>query len=159
MILFWGTCVVVFLIIEGISFGLTSLWFALGAIAALISAVLRAPLWLQIIWFVLISGTTLIATRPLARKYVNSRRQATNADRVIGNIAKVTTAIDNGASSGAVFIDGKYWTARSAEGVKIEKDQMVSVVRIEGVKLIVQASSGAEHASVKDEQTEASLPE
>jgi membrane protein implicated in regulation of membrane protease activity len=113
MVVFWGVSIVVFLFIEGVTAGLASIWFAIGAAAALISALFGAPLWLQIVWFVIISGITLVFTRPLAKKYVNSKRQPTNADRIIGMIGKVVETIDNISGEGQVAIGGKQWTARS----------------------------------------------
>ena len=80
----WLVAMIVLLIIEGIVPGLVSIWFAIGAFAAMISAILGAPLWLQVLWFFAVSILTLCLTRPFAKKYVNSRRQPTNADRLIG---------------------------------------------------------------------------
>ena len=86
----WLVLMVVLLIIEGAAPGLVSIWFALGAFAAMISAILRAPLWLQIIWFFVVSIVSLVLTRPLVKKYVNSEAQPTNADMVIGKECRVT---------------------------------------------------------------------
>lgn len=137
MIIFWVCAAILFIVIEAVGVGLASIWFALGAVCALIAALLGAPPWLQVTWFIVISVVTLIATRPLAKKYVNSRRQATNADRVIGTQCVVTERIDNMAETGAVKCDGKEWTARSQNGEILEKDQIVTVIEISGVKLIV----------------------
>lgn len=82
MIIFWIVAAVLFLIVEAATVGLASIWFALGALAALVCALLKGPLWLQILWFFVISVVTLLITRPLAKRYVNGRRQATNADGV-----------------------------------------------------------------------------
>ena len=84
---------------------------------------------------------TLYFTRPLVKKYVNSRSQPTNADMVIGKEALVTEAIDNVESAGAVAVGGKVWTARSENGEPIEVGSIVTVLRIEGVKLIVSAKN------------------
>ena len=83
MIKFWLIALVVFAAVEAITVGLTSIWFALGSLVALFAAMLGAQLWLQIALFVVVSGITLAFTRPLAVKYLNNRRQATNADRVL----------------------------------------------------------------------------
>ena len=133
----WVIAIVVFLIIEGVTAGIASIWFAIGALAALISALLGAKLWLQIVWFVVISAVTLVLTRPLAKKYVNGQRQPTNADRYIGAEGTVTERIDNIAGTGAVSVGGKFWTARSATGSIIETGTLVKAAGIEGVKLIV----------------------
>lgn len=148
MSLIWAVAVVVFLVVEGMTMGLASIWFALGAVAALICALLGAPLWLQFIWFVVISVVTLCVTRPLLKKYVNARVQATNADRAVGMTGKVTQAIDNIAATGTVSVGGKLWTARSADGTAIPEGTLVRVSRIEGVKLIVTAADVQEEARV-----------
>ena len=137
MVTFWGICIVAFLIIEGVSVGLTSIWFALGALVSLIAAVLDVPVWLQVFFFLAVSFVSLVLTRPLARKYINTKVQPTNADRCIGQECAVTEKIDNLSASGAVMLDGKVWSARSATGVPISSGSRVKVVRIEGVKLIV----------------------
>jgi membrane protein implicated in regulation of membrane protease activity len=139
MTIVWGAAAVVFFVIEAATVGLASIWFAIGAICALISALLGAPIWLQIVWFIVISAATLIITRPLAKKYVNGKSQATNADRVIGSVCRVTERIDNLNGTGAVMADGKVWTARSADGETVEVGQTVTVKDIQGVKLIVKA--------------------
>ena len=139
MSVFWLIAMVVLLVIEAVVPGLISIWFALGALAALISALFHAPIWLQIVWFVAVSVIALILTRPLVRKYVNGRITPTNADMVIGKDAVVTEAIDNLHSRGSVLLDGKTWTARmDRETEKAEKGETVRVLRIEGVKLIVE---------------------
>ena len=139
MIFVWLGLTVLFLILEGISVQLTSIWFALGALAALISALFHAPIWLQIVWFVAVSVLTLVLTRPLVRKYVNNRVTPTNADMVIGKDAVVTERIDNLHAKGAVLLDGKTWTARmDQESEGAEPGETVRVLRIEGVKLIVE---------------------
>lgn len=135
---FWLCAVVVFVVLEAATIGLTSIWFAVGALAALIAAACGGALWLQTVLFVVLSVATLLLTRPLAKKYVNSRHRPTNADRVLGMEGVVTERIENLQGSGAVSIDGKIWTARSTDGSSLEKGTVVRPVRIEGVKLIVR---------------------
>lgn len=139
MITVWSVAIVVFLIIEAVTVGIASIWFALGSICALLAALLGAPIWLQVVWFVVISVLTLLITRPIIKKYVHAKAQPTNADRVIGHPAVVIEEINNLEGRGAVKIGGKEWTARSADGNSIPYDAVVKVVRIEGVKLIVSA--------------------
>ncbi len=135
----WLAAMIILLVVEGLAPGLVSIWFALGALAAMISSMLKAPIWLQVLWFVVVSLVTLLITRPLARKYVNAHTVATNADMAIGQDCVVTEAIDNVAGSGAVSVGGKIWTARMREADgKAEKGAVLRVVRIEGVKLIVE---------------------
>lgn len=135
----WLVAMIVLLIIEGIVPGLVSIWFAIGAFAAMISAILGAPLWLQVLWFFAVSILTLCLTRPFAKKYVNSRATPTNADMLIGKECVVTKAIDNVLGTGAVTVGGKVWTARTEEpDGKAETGKVMTVVKIEGVKLIVK---------------------
>ncbi len=138
MSIVWVVLMVVFLVVEAATAGLTCIWFAIGSLAALIAALFDAQLWLQIVWFLVISFVTLYFTRPLVKKYVNSRSQPTNADMVIGKEVLVTEDIDNVEATGAVSVGGKVWTARSADGGRIKSGAVVSVLRIEGVKLIVE---------------------
>lgn len=138
-IAFWVVALVVFLIVEAVTAGLVSIWFVFGSLVALICAALGAAVWLQIFWFVIVSVATLVLTRPLVKRYVDSRSVATNADRSIGRAAVVTERIDNLAATGAVKLDGVVWTARSTDdAVAIETGERVSVRAIEGVKLIVE---------------------
>ena len=135
----WLVAMIVLLIIEGIVPGLVSIWFAIGAFDAMISAILGAPLWLQVLWFFAVSILTLCLTRPFAKKYVNSRATPTNADMLIGKECVVTEAIDNVLGTGAVTVGGKVWTARTEEpDGKAETGKVMTVVRIDGVKLIVK---------------------
>ena len=135
----WLVAMIVLLIIEGIVPGLVSIWFAIGAFAAMISAILGAPLWLQVLWFFAVSILTLCLTRPFAKKYVNSRATPTNADMLIGKECVVRESIDNVLGAGAVSVDGKVWTARTEnDDIKVPEGSRAVVVRIEGVKLIVK---------------------
>ena len=138
----WVVLMIGFLVVEGIAPGLVSIWFALGALAALISALLGAQVWLQAVWFIVISVLALVITRPLAKKYVNSRTQATNADMLIGQECIVTETIDKLHGTGAVSVAGKVWTARADDSEKIiEKGSVAVIERIEGVKLIVKTKA------------------
>lgn len=139
MSIVWVVLMVVFLVVEAATAGLTCIWFGdrLGSRRSSRRS-FDAQLWLQIVWFLVISFVTLYFTRPLVKKYVNSRSQPTNADMVIGKEALVTEDIDNVEATGAVSVGGKVWTARSADGGRIKSGAVVSVLRIEGVKLIVE---------------------
>ncbi len=133
----WIALVVVFLVGEAVSVGLTSIWFAAGAVLALVAYFLGAKAWLQIVIFIVVSVTTLLLTRPLANKYINSRVQATNADAVIGQTATVTERVDNVAGTGMASVGGRMWTARSADGSVIEPGTRATVKTIEGVKILL----------------------
>ena len=134
---FWIAAMVLFLVVEALTVGLASIWFAVGSLAAMICAMLNAAVWLQIIVFLVVSAAALYFTRPLAKKYINGRKQPTNADMIIGKECKVTEKIDNLAGTGAVYVDGKTWTARSDSDEVVEEGELVYALRIEGVKLIV----------------------
>ena len=123
---------------EAVSVGLTSIWFAAGALAALIAALLGGALWIQITLFLAVSLLFLAAVRPLAKRYLNDKVEATNADRVIGAEAKVTEDIDNIHGKGAVIIRGMTWSARSQDDGPIPTGTLVRVLRIEGVKVFVE---------------------
>ena len=134
----WLVAMIVLLIVEGMAPGLVSIWFALGALAAMISAMLKAPLWLQVVWFVAVSALSLLLTRPLAKKYVNAHTTPTNADMAIGQDCVVTEEIDNIRGTGAVTVGGKIWTARmDSDGETAAVGEILKTLRIEGVKLIV----------------------
>ena len=134
----WIAAIVIFGVAEAATAGLTSIWFVLGSVAALIAAICNGPIWLQIALFFVVSIATLAATRPLVTKLMKKDIKPTNADRVLGGSARVTERIDNDVPTGAVYIDGKTWSARSSTGEIIEPDAMVRVVRMEGVKLYVE---------------------
>ena len=151
-VIFWAVAVVAFVILELVTVGLASIWFALGALCALIAALLGAPLWLQIVWFVIISVATLLLTRPLAKKYINSKTMATNADRVIGRRAVVKERIDELSGTGAVLADGKMWSARTVDGRSAEPGDVVIVREIRGVKLIVEPPDAEAEAEETPEE-------
>lgn len=134
----WIGAIIVFGIVEAATAGLVSIWFVAGAVAALLSLELGAVLWLQIVVFLAVSIAALVATRPLAHKMLDKTIVPTNADRVLHHTAKVTETIDNENTTGAVYIDGKTWTARSEDGDVIARGSMVTIVRMEGVKLFVR---------------------
>ena len=134
----WIAAIVVFGVVEAVTAGLVSIWFVLGGVAGLIAAVCSAPIWLQVALFFAVSIAALAFTRPLVVKLMKKDIKPTNADRVLGAVGRVTERIDNALPSGAVYIDGKTWTARSADGEVIEPDAAVRILRMEGVKLIVQ---------------------
>ena len=133
----WLIMMVVFLLVEAATVTMVSLWFAAGALAAMIVSLLGGAVWLQTAVFLLASIVLLTALRPLVRKYVPPRLTATNVDSVIGSTGLVTAAIDNVAASGQVKLGAMVWTARSTSGEPISEGTLVKVDRIEGVKAFV----------------------
>lgn len=133
----WIGLIVVFGIAEAATAGLVSIWFVLGSVAGLVTAVCGGTLWVQVAAFFVVSIAALIATRPLVKRWSRRAVRPTNLDQVIGQTARVTEAIDNTVPSGAVYVQGKTWTARSEQGDPIPADTLVTVDRMEGVKLYV----------------------
>ena len=139
MTVFWLVAMIALFVVEAATVNLVTLWFAFGALAALITSLLGGELWLQIVIFIAVTVITLIPTRKLAKKYFSkSHHQATNSDLVIGKDCIVVEEIDNLISTGAVKCLGKEWTARSENGEKIAVGETVIAIAIEGVKLIVR---------------------
>ena len=137
MTTFWIIAMVVFLVIEAVTVGVVSVWFAIGALFAMVTAMLGANLWVQITVFLIVSAIALYFTRPLVKKFVNNKVEPTNADMLIGKECRVVETIDNLSGTGAVYVDGKTWTARTVDEEIIPEGQLVKAERIEGVKLIV----------------------
>lgn len=144
----WLIALVLFAVVEAATAGLVCIWFAVGALAALIAALLGAGVLAQVVVFAVVSAVALAATRPLVRRMTHGKAVATNADRVLGAIAKVTEPIDNENSTGAVYVDGKTWTARSTDGTVVPAGERVEVTDIEGVKLFVKLCEKTEGARI-----------
>ena len=136
---FWLIALIVLLVGEAITIGLTFVWFAVGALGALIVSVLGGALWLQVVVFLALSGVTLALARPVFARFLKTSHAATNADRVIGQTAVVTEQIDNLSGTGQVNVAGQIWSARSAHDVVIHTGTEVRVLKISGVKVIVEA--------------------
>lgn len=136
----WLVLMIVFILIEVSTVSMVSIWFASGALTALIASLCNAPLWLQIVLFVVVSAALLLALRPLARKYFTPRLTKTNVDAVVGTEGLVTQRIDNLSASGSVKLGGVEWSARSTSGAPLEEGTRIRVDRVEGVKVFVTAA-------------------
>lgn len=137
--LLWLAAVIGFVIIEAVTLGLACIWFALGALAALILSLIGISLPLQIAAFVVVSAASLILLKPFAAKHLYTNRTATNADRVLEAKGIVTEEIDNERSCGQVKVNGQIWTARAANAdQKIAIGSHVIIKEISGVKLLVE---------------------
>ena len=135
----WLVILIVLLVIEVITLGLSTIWFAGGALAAFIAALLGANVAVQVVLFLAVSIILLIFTRPVVMSMLNTHKTATNAESLIGEQAIVTQTINNLMGRGEVFINGLEWMARSQQdNDTIEKDTVVRILRIDGVKLIVE---------------------
>ena len=139
MVWFWLLVTAGSAFLEAATMALVSIWFAAGALAATFAAYAGASLTVQLMLFVGVSIAACVAVRPLTRRFIRPHIVPTNADRLLGAEARVTEDIDNSRPSGAVYLDGKTWTARSCDGAVIASGELVAVERMEGVKLIVRA--------------------
>ena len=133
----WLVLMVIFLIAEAATVTITSLWFAVGALVALLAGVFGAKFWLQVVLFIIFSTVTLMALRPMIKKYFTPNLTRTNVDALIGIHGYVTADINNVTATGAVKLNGMEWTARSTDGSPIPSGTLIKVDRIEGVKAIV----------------------
>ena len=136
-LIIWLILMIVFLFIESQGVNMVSLWFAAGALGALIAHLCGAELWLQIVIFFALSIVLLASLRPIARKYFTPKISKTNVDSVIGQTCLVTADIDNIAAQGQVKLGAMEWSARSTSGEAIKAGTLVKVDRIEGVKVFV----------------------
>lgn len=137
--MYWLILFVVLLIIEILTLGLTTIWFAGGALAAYFVGMLGVGVASQVVAFLAVSVVLLIFTRPIAVKYFNTERVRTNAESVIGRQGIVMEEIDTLQASGRVEVSGQEWAARTEDpDGKIAKGKVVVVERIQGVKLIVR---------------------
>ncbi len=136
--LLWIGAAVIFIIIEAATMGLTTIWFAVAALVALVASIFNFSPLLQITVFLVVSAVLIYFTRPLAVKYLKIGTIRTNADKLVGGIGKVTEEIDNMNGKGLVKISGQVWTSRSLNETIIPINSLVKVDRIDGVKLIVK---------------------
>lgn len=133
----WLILAVIFLIAEAATVTMVSLWFALGALAALAVALLGGSWGLQIGTALVVSAALLACLRPLVRKHFTPKLTKTNVDAIIGSEGYVTAEIDNISATGKVKLGAMEWTARSTPGTVIPKGTLVKVDKIEGVKAFV----------------------
>lgn len=139
--IFWLAVVIVMAVIEIITLGLTTIWFAGGALVAFLASMLGADFLVQLVLFIAVSVLLLAITRPLAVKYLNKNRESTNAESLIGKLAVVKEEIDNLNARGHVSVNGQEWTARSFEEKIIPEGATVEIVEISGVKLLVRETA------------------
>lgn len=139
MTMVWLIILVLLVVIELLTMGLTTVWFAGGALAATLVSLLGLPLMIQIILFLVVSGLLLFFTRPIAVKYFNKDRVRTNAESLVGRQAIVISEIDNLQGIGQVNVGGMEWSARTRdEDITLPVGAVVIVLAIDGVKLIVE---------------------
>ena len=136
----WLVLVVVFLIAEALTVSMISLWFAAGAVVALLLSLLHIKIWLQVVLFFLVSGVLLACLRPMVKRHFTPKLTPTNVDAIVGTRGVVTAEVDNVCAAGQVKLNGMDWSARSTDGSIIPAGTMVKVDRIEGVKAFVSAT-------------------
>lgn len=136
---YWLMLFIVLIAIEIITMGLTTIWFAGGSLVAFFAAIAGINGYVQVVLFLVISLVLLIFTRPLVKKQLLTKKEKTNAESLIGREAVVIEPISNLDSTGKVKIGDIEWMARAVENsIRIENDTIVKVLRIEGVKMIVE---------------------
>ena len=135
--IFWLAAMVVFLAAEAGTVTLISIWFALGALGAILVALLGGGLMLQITVFLLLATILLLSLRGIVRRHIRPRISKTNIDSVIGATGIVLSPVDNIAALGQVQVNGVEWSARSTDGTQIPAGTLVRVDKIEGVKVFV----------------------
>lgn len=133
----WLIIFAVLLVIELLTAGLTTIWFAGGALVSTLFALIHAPVWLQVVVFIVVSVVLLIFTRPIAVKYFNRNRTRTNVESYIGQQAIVVADIENIKGYGQVRLGSMDWSAKSLDGNDIKVGTVVEVKEVEGVKLVV----------------------
>lgn len=134
----WLGLAVLFAIIEAATMGLTSIWFALGSLGAMVAALCGGALWLQIVLFIFLSAASLYLTRNFAKEFFNRERHRTNSDRIVGMEGVVTEAIDNTNAVGQIRVAGQIWTARSVDEALLSVGTRVIICEISGVKAMVR---------------------
>lgn len=139
MIAFWLVLLIAFVIGELVTVGLTSIWFAAGALVAMLLAFCNVPVAVQVVLFIVVSVGLLVATKPWAQRFINGRAEKTNADRAIGQIVRITERVSNIDQSGKAIVQGMEWTVRTrSDNEVIEEGEFAKVLEINGVKLIVE---------------------
>lgn len=143
VVIVWTVLLILLVAIEIVTMGLTTIWFAAGALVAAIAAACNAPLFIQIALFLIVSVLMLVFTRPVAMKYFNKDRTKTNVESLVGQKGIVTGEINNLKGCGQVTLNGMEWSARSGrEDCVIPEGSVVVVKGIHGVKLIVAVAEG-----------------
>lgn len=145
----WLALMIVLIVIEILTVGLTTIWFAGGALAATIVSCLGGGWILQIVVFIVISFGMLVFTKPFALKYINSTRLKTNYEGITGKIVRITQTVNNFEGTGCAMVNGQEWTVRSVDDEKIiEAGKLAKVINISGVKLMVEEYKEEEECQV-----------
>ena len=139
LVFVWLVAVIIFLGVELSTVTLTSIWFAAGALAAMLVAMFNGHIIVQIIAFLIVAFGLLYATKPWSKKFIDIKKESTNADRAIGQEVRVIERVSNLDQTGKAVVHGMEWTVRTEnDNIIIERGELVRVLRIAGVKLIVE---------------------
>ena len=133
----WLVLMVICLVVEALTVSMVTLWFAAGAVVALLLSLLHLQVWVQVVLFFVVSGVLLACLRPMVRRHVAPKIVPTNVDAIVGTRGIVTAEIDNVCAAGQVKVNGMEWSARSTTGEIIPEGTLIRVERIEGVKAFV----------------------
>ena len=136
-LIFWVIAFIVFAVSEAISVRLIAIWFAVGAIAAFIAALMDMSFWMQLVVLFICSLVLLVLTRPLTKRFVHQNYEGSNANCLIGKIGIVIEMIDNQRARGRVSVNGAEWAARSCDDTVIAIDEKVTIESIDGIKAMV----------------------
>ena len=137
-ILIWLGIMVLLLIIEAVTVGLATIWFAVGALAAIAACVFGVGIAGQIVLFFVVSLVLLFFTRPIAVKYINPHKIRTNYEDAVDRIVRITARVDNRAGTGTAVLNGQEWTVRMQnDKITLKEGELAKVVSVEGVKLIL----------------------
>lgn len=138
VLIIWLIGIILFVILEAVTYQLVSIWFAIGAAGGLVAAMCGTDFNIQMTVFVAVSVIALLCLRPLSKKAIKTNEVKTNIDSLIGREVLITQEVNNIQASGKGIVAGMDWTVRSADDTVITKDEVVLVEKVEGVKLIVK---------------------
>lgn len=137
--IFWIGLLVIFLLVEIATVGLTSIWFAGGALVAGVVCIVGGPLWLQVVLFFVVSFVLLYFTRPWALRFVKPKNVKTNYEELEGKTVRILETVNNIEGTGRAIYNGMEWSARAErDDVTFEVEELAQVLRVQGVKLILQ---------------------
>lgn len=142
----WLVLLIAFIVVEAVTVGLVSAWFAGGALAALLVSILDGAVWLQATVFLVVSIVLLCLLRPFVKKYLKPRLVATNTDSLVGRVCEVMEPVD--AMGGRVKVGDVSWSARAEDGQTIPVGAKVRILKIQGVKVFVEKATKEEEAMV-----------
>lgn len=134
----WLAAAIILAIVEANTVQLVSIWFAVGALAAMVPAIIGMDFTAQFAVFTVVSILVLAITRPFVKKKLTVQKTETNSRALIGKVAKAIQPIDNLQSQGRVMVEDMDWSARSENGEPIDVGEEVLIKEIQGVKLIVE---------------------